>query len=226
MIVIFNGPPGCGKDEAANFFSRSGFKHLTFKEELFKETVKLFNVGMDWFMKDYNDRSIKERREDRLRGMSRREAMIHTSEDIIKPKYGKSYFGDQLCKRIESNVDYVISDGGFIEEIVPIIGNPMNNNVVIVQLTRENCSYSTDSRKYFNGTLIKEYISGFYTPIEKEYVQHEKLRLPTFRIHNNGTLEEFHKILGDLMYIDILTDARKNLEKTTGYADTEYRQSA
>lgn len=226
MIVIFNGPPGSGKDEAAKLFSNRGFRHLSFKEELFKETVKLFDVDMDWFMSGYNDRSVKERKEDRLKGMSRREAMIYTSEDVIKPKYGKSYFGEQVCKRIEEHVNYAVSDGGFVEEIVPLIRNTINNNIVIVQLTRKNCSYSADSRRYFNGTLIKEYISGDYTPIEEEYVQPEKLPLPAFRIHNNGTLEEFHKILDDLMYIDILTDVRKNFEKTTGYANTEYRQSA
>lgn len=34
MIVLFNGPPGAGKDAAADFFKEKGFKHLSFKYQL------------------------------------------------------------------------------------------------------------------------------------------------------------------------------------------------
>ena len=39
MIVIFNGPPASGKDEAASLYKEKyGFGNLSFKYQLFKET--------------------------------------------------------------------------------------------------------------------------------------------------------------------------------------------
>ncbi len=65
MIIIFNGPPGSGKDEAASYFKRRGFKHLSFKQVLFKETIAFFDVDEEWFMNGYNDRTVKEQPDQR-----------------------------------------------------------------------------------------------------------------------------------------------------------------
>lgn len=196
MIVIFNGPPGSGKDEAASFYKNSfAFSSLSFKHVLFKETIKHFGVTHQWFMDGYNDRDIKERKEEVLGNRSRREAMIYMSEEVIKPNYGKDFFGRQVANEIEDGVHYAISDGGFVEELVPLIERVGRKNIVIVQLTREGCSYSTDSRRYFNGTLEREYVLGKRTEIENEYVLQNELNLLTYRIHNNGTIKEFRDTL-------------------------------
>ena len=64
MIVIFNGPPASGKDEAASLFKQEfGFGNLSFKYQLFKETIEHFKVDKEWFMEGYNDRSQKEKKE-------------------------------------------------------------------------------------------------------------------------------------------------------------------
>ena len=60
MIVIFNGPPASGKDEAASLYKENfGFGNLSFKYQLFKETVKYFDVDERWFMEGYNNREMK-----------------------------------------------------------------------------------------------------------------------------------------------------------------------
>ena len=104
MIVIFNGPPGAGKDEACLFFQTIGYKHLSFKEELFKETFKFFGVSKEWFMNDYNNRSVKEMPVEELKidgvAVSRRDAMIYVSEEYVKPKFGNDYFGKQLSNHV------------------------------------------------------------------------------------------------------------------------------
>jgi len=203
MIIIFNGPPGSGKDEAAAWFKRRGFAHLNFKHFLFKETIKEFDVDTIWFMDGFNNRTIKERPEDELRGMSRREAMIHVSEDIIKPKYGKSYFGDQVAEQVDIGEEYVISDGGFVEELQPIIEKIGEENILLVQLVREGCSYQNDSRRYFNGYLEEEHVCGFKSELLKEHFLDYEFAIPTYRIYNNGTLIGFHHALEKIYEIVI-----------------------
>jgi len=198
MILIFNGPPGSGKDEAAAFFARTfNFEHVSFKKQLFLETIKHYNVDEDWFMKGYNNRSLKERKEIELGGKSRREAMIHVSEDNIKPKYGKDYFGRKVAEQIDGNKNYAISDGGFVEELKPIIDKVGIGSIVIVQLTRAGCSFSGDSRRYFNGRFDegKEMIINFETEIEDDFILDMPADILTYRIHNNGTITDFYQSL-------------------------------
>jgi hypothetical protein len=199
MIVIFNGPPGSGKDEAASLFKEVfGFGNLSFKYQLFKETITHFEVDKAWFMEGYDDREVKEKKEFALKEMSRREAMIHVSEDIVKPKNGKDYFGRMVAEEIEDGKSYAIADGGFIEELEPIIEKLGEENIVLVQITREGHDFSTDSRRYFDGKLFKEYTIGHETPIEKSFVLDEKFDIKTYRIHNNGSLRNFHNTLMDI----------------------------
>jgi|TARA_B110000977_G_scaffold69694_1_gene94678 hypothetical protein len=199
MIVIFNGPPASGKDEAATVFKeRFGFGNLSFKYQLFKETINHFEVDERWFMDGYNNRAQKEKREFALNDMSRREAMIHVSENIIKPKKGLDYFGRSVADEIFEDNHYALADGGFVEELEPIVKKVGRENVIIVQLTREGCDYSTDSRKYFNGNLIKEYTVNMSTDIDKAYVLKEEMDVSTYRIHNNGSVTAFHSALENI----------------------------
>ena len=199
MIVIFNGPPASGKDEEASLYKEKfGFGNLSFKYQLFKETIKHFDVDKRWFMEGYNDRDQKEKKEFALQGMSRREAMIHVSEDIIKPKKGLDYFGRSVAEEIEEENNYALADGGFVEELEPIIEKVGAENIVIVQLTREGHDYSSDSRKYFNGNIISETTIGHQTEIDKAYVLKEEMNIRTYRIHNNGSLHNLQKALGSI----------------------------
>ena len=95
MIVLFNGPPKSGKDHAADYFKNKGWKHLSFKYQLYKETCLYFNIHYTWFMERYDNRALKEVPHIDLGHMSCREAMIHVSETVIKPRRGLDYFGKQ-----------------------------------------------------------------------------------------------------------------------------------
>ena len=65
----------------------------------------------------------------------------------------------------------------------------------LVQLFRDGCSFANDSRRYVNGTnIIDELILGHAAPLITEHF----LPLPfeniqTYRLHNNGTIPEFHQ---------------------------------
>jgi hypothetical protein len=195
MIILFNGPPASGKDCAADYFKDKGYKHLSFKYQLFKETFKYFDVSESWFMDDYDNRDVKERPSAHLGGFSRREAMIHVSENIIKPKRGLDYFGKKVAEEIDFDRDYVISDGGFSHELFPIINKIGAKNFVLVQLVRDKCDYSTDSRRYFNGNIVGEYVNSHKTDIDNKYMQDYKFDVRTHRVHNNGTVEDLNNVL-------------------------------
>lgn len=197
MIILFNGPPGTGKDLAADFYKKLGFKHLSFKYQLYKETINYFGVDEHWFMDGYNNREIKEIPSTLLGNMSRREAMIYVSEKVIKPKQGLDYFGKLVANEIDLEKDYVISDGGFIDELVPVLERVGSKNFILVQLTREGHDYSTDSRRYFQGTrLMHEYVlGGILTPIDNQYVLDKLFDVKMYRIHNNSTIEDFENTL-------------------------------
>jgi nicotinamide mononucleotide adenylyltransferase len=224
MIVIFNGPPGSGKDEAAAFYKENfGFGNLSFKYQLFKETINHFEVDEQWFMEGYDDRTTKEKQEVALNDMSRREAMIYVSEDILKPKKGLDYFGRTVAEEIEDGNHYAIADGGFVEELQPLVERVGAENIVIVQLTREGHDYSTDSRRYFNGRLRKTFTINESTEIESQYVLPEELNILTYRIHNNGIIRNFHDVLNNIF--EELSE-QYVIEETRGNTDSQCDKSS
>jgi len=198
LIVLFNGPPACGKDHAADYFKAQGYKHLSFKYQLFKETIKYFNVGEKWFMERYNDRSLKEVPTYWLGNMSCREAMIYVSEEKIKPRKGLDYFGKLVADEIDVSKDYAISDGGFIDELLPVVEKVGKENFRLVQLTREGHDFSSDSRRYFDGNITKEYVLNKPTNVEKKYVLPHKFDVISYRVHNNSSLSDFNGALKEI----------------------------
>ena len=222
-VVIFNGPPGCGKDAACLLYKNMGYTHLSFKEELFKETFKFFGVSKAWFMKGYENRDIKEKPMPQLKvsgkSFSRRDAMIYVSEKFIKPKYGKDYFGKQLANQMTSEGLFCVSDGGFQEELSPIINKFGAESITIIQLTREGCDFSSDSRRYFNGNLVQEFMLGKETPIVKCHFLPDQFPIRTYRVHNNDSIESFHRTLRAIHEKE--SNDRKINQKAEGVTDKD-----
>jgi hypothetical protein len=205
MIIVFNGPPQSGKDQSCTLVcERMNFSHISFKKTLIEETVKYYGVDMYWFMNTYNDTLpngslVKDLPKMELGGLSRRNALIHVSEYIYKPLYGKDYFGVKLAETVEHDKDYCCSDGGFTEEIIPLINKVGKENVFVVQLTRDGTDFSKDSRRYLNANLIHEIAINHETRIEEKYILQEKLNLDMFRIHNNGSIDELYEAIGKVV---------------------------
>ena len=192
--IIFNGPPGSGKDEACLFLKTIyGYKHLQFKDELFVETARFFNVSMEWFLSGYHDRSVKERPEEHLDGKSRRDALIHVSEDIIKPTYGADFFGKKTAEKLDSVSSYCFSDGGFVDEVLPLINTVGQNNICIVQLHRNGCTFSSDSRNYIFGNLVDRL--GLSKCIDPNSLCQTEPQIPIrmYEIYNDTSISDFHQ---------------------------------
>lgn len=192
--ILFNGPPGSGKDEACEFLKMNyGFKHLQIKEALFIETANHFGVSLEWFMSDYNDRKEKETPRNELRGLSKREALIYTSEEVIKPLHGNDYFGRKTAEKMDSVSSYCISDLGFFEEVIPVINTVGQDNVCIVQLYREGCSFSSDSRGYIYGKLEDRFGLRWYENPDFLLQTEPQVPVRMYEVYNNTSVSDFHQ---------------------------------
>ena len=181
--TIFNAPPNAGKDHAAKFckeYLDYGYAASThqFKEKLFELVMAIYCVEEETFFSFYDDRILKETPMVLFGGLSPRQAMIKVSEEVIKPVYGKEYFGKAVAETVRNeNCDFVFfSDGGFLDEIFPLL--KVCDTVDIVRLTRPGCSFDGDSRTYIN---IEDVV--------------EIDQICMYDIDNDGTAEDFDKKL-------------------------------
>lgn len=149
-VIILNGPAGCGKDTLAKELVELGFANriASFKIPLFNIVkASLGAKSYAEFLEGYNDRTRKEKPEDFLNGLSRREFMIAVSEQFIKPVLGNSYFGEYLARALsDNNKVAVVSDGGFRSEVEPIAA--AGHDTHIVRLHRAGYNFVGDSRSY------------------------------------------------------------------------------
>lgn len=178
-VVIFNAPPSCGKDEVSKYLKKKyGVHHKEFKDKLFKLTKLIYDVTDEQWDAMYTT-ELKEQPSDLLGGKSPREALIFVSETVIKPNFGKRYFGESAARNIEDGTT-VFSDGGFLEELIPIIESA--DDVFVIRIHRPGHTYAGDSRRY----LTDEELTGSESEV-----------YDFTNIHNDGTLEEFFKAVED-----------------------------
>jgi hypothetical protein len=157
MCVILNGPPGVGKDTLADMLVKLGFAKHMFKRQLYLDTAKQFGVDLVEFVDAANDRECKNVPNSQLklnytkRPLSPREALIYTSEDVMKPRYGVAHYGNAALEHcLNTNDNYVVfSDGGFGAEVISLSG--AFHKVVVIQLVRPGYDFTGDSRDYLMG---------------------------------------------------------------------------
>lgn len=148
--VIFNGPPGSGKDFAVEYLNISpNTAHVTMKQKLLEIASIIHNID---FFAIWEDGRKKDEPMKELDGVTPRQEVIRISEEVIKPHYGQEYFGKCAAQSIQDLSDagvanvFLFSDGGFIDEILPI--TEVVDEVILIHLSREGCDFSDDSRDY------------------------------------------------------------------------------
>lgn len=201
VVVICNGPPGSGKDAICEYLIKEGFGHIEFKKQLFLDAINHYGVDPDWFFSGYT-REKKDLPESLLGGISRRESLIHVSENISKKIFGNDYYGKLAANTMNLNVNYCISDGGFVEELSHIINKFSKEDIIMLRLYREGSTYEGDSRKYINcDNQLDTYICGYETDVSELINQSFDISvdLNCVTIHNNGTLYDLYNVIGKIV---------------------------
>jgi hypothetical protein len=171
-VVILNGAPSSGKDTVAQWLDEVKYNGYSVYKQEFKE--KLYDIlGAIYSLPlhevySLSDRESKELPQECFGGLSLRQAMIKVSENIIKPNYGEDYFGIMAAKALIEGELNVFSDGGFQSELAPIIDKVGEDNVLIIRIHRDGCTFENDSRDFLPDGLVDL----------------------TVDIDNNGTLDE------------------------------------
>jgi len=170
-VIILNAPPSSGKDIAADWIvAKYGAQHLRFKDQLYRVAAQVADIDLDWMITLATSRELKEVNSIYLRlnalDVSPRQWLIHCSENIVKPLLGKDFFGKSLANSIELDL-VVVSDGGFAEELVPVL--TAGHDVYVLRIVRDGYTFEGDSRNYFETS-----------PLYK-----------TILIENNGTLDQY-----------------------------------
>jgi hypothetical protein len=149
LVIILNGPPGCGKDTiAAELALRHPFvEQHEMKWSVYRAVAKELFVEPEEFEWRARDRKLKEVPH-YWYNKSPRALMIATSEDLIKPMFGNEHFGRQAAERVTASSAEVcvFSDGGFKEELWPLLD--AGHKVIVLRLYREGFDFAGDSRKY------------------------------------------------------------------------------
>ena len=174
-VVILNGPPSSGKDVIAALIANKGlFREASFqmqvKETLFEQALALSQINQEEWFGRYNDRDLKEQPWDRLCGLSVREFMIKISEEYVKPIFGKDFYGQKAGEKalglITEGFNVAFSDGGFQEEFDQMKSIVGAENILLVRLHREGCTFAGDSRSHLSNPAFE------------------------MDLHNNGTLQD------------------------------------
>lgn len=179
-VIIFNGPPGVGKDTLGYMLYTFMQEHKlvafmqSFKKPLIDIALAVSGVDRATWVEWYTQ---KEKPRKELGGLSCRQFLIKISEETIKPSFGQNYFGVRAANDLCEGVN-IFTDGGFVPEVEPLIKKVGIQNVIIIQLSRDGHTFAGDSRSYIN-------IKG----------------CPTFKIINNDLDKSFPELLQKLGFI-------------------------
>lgn len=190
QIIILNAPPRSGKDELAKYLAQkhAHCHHMAFANELKKLAHRLYNTP-DQAPDAYE--AFKDQPMTEFMGLTPRQAYTRLAEDYIKPNHGKDFFGLQLIptiKAIKYNEDnvFVISDGGFIEELEPLLMNFDPHLFTIVQIHRQGRNFDSDTRHYFSAERFS------------------KLGVKFLKLNNNDKDVETHVKEGEARLLELI----------------------
>lgn len=181
-VIVLNAPMKSGKDYLADLLvgimdqNSIPAAHREVKEMLFSVAIKAAGITPQLWAAIY-DRHYKEEPSPYLmidgKHVSPREWMIHCSEDLIKPIFGKHAFGDAAVNALRK--DYpegegviIYSDGGFIEEVERLseYACSTGGDFMLVRVHREGYGWGIDSRSYLN--LALNSVRGYEMDIDNK----------------------------------------------------------
>jgi dephospho-CoA kinase len=172
-IVLFNGPPGCGKDTVAEGLRAVVDCRLVKFAGPIKENCRnIYGLSVKQWAAIDGSQEEKEKPREEFFGETCRQVQINFSELFLKPTHGEDIFGKLAINEIKkSRADTIlISDSGFRREAEVLVEEFGNQNVLLVRLHREGKSFDGDSRNY---------------------IDLDDLEVTTYDLFNDSTIEDF-----------------------------------
>lgn len=174
QVVLFNGPPGSGKDLstiiADNFLTKKygeGQHHpFIVKKMKFAETLKAAShalLGIPYSTEHYeriHGNGWKDEAQVEFFGKTPRSEYIALSEEFAKLRHGNSVFGRVAARTVtfdKSHNTFVFSDSGFADEVVPLVSAVGVNKIFVIELERPGCTFDGDSRGYIGAELSERF---------------------------------------------------------------------
>lgn len=159
-FVLLNGPPGCGKDTvASHLIPYIEFKHLKFASPIKRMVAGLFQCSMSELeaCKDKRNRMLRHDNFPTTEDDTPRRLLIALSEELLKPRYGNSFFGNVLWSeaRISTQELFVVSDCGFQAEVERLIASAGERNCLLIRIHREGHTFDGDSRSHMPDGLCQ-----------------------------------------------------------------------
>lgn len=191
ILINLNAPAGAGKDalcaEIEQYVNTPGYEviHMEFKELLFDIAIRASGVSRKLWFALY-EREYKEKPCPYLQingvNVSPRDWMIHCSENIMKPTFGNDVFGKAFAaklKRLKKETPkgikriVVVSDGGFIEESIPVVEVVGPDNYFLCRIHRlkpdgTEYNFDGDSRRYIRADEFPADLRPYETDILNE----------------------------------------------------------
>lgn len=169
-FLLLNGPPGSGKDTvASHLIPYLKFTHLKFAAPIKRMVAALLQCDQRTLesIKDEPNRMLRYEDSAIRRDDTPRRVLIALSEELLKPRYGNSYFGNALWTEAtrSSSKLFVVSDCGFESEVGRLINSAGPSNCLLIRLHREGHNFTNDSRSYISPREVKTYdIHNTLTP--------------------------------------------------------------
>lgn len=163
LILLFNGPPGSGKDTAASicelFFRRNSIKVRGFKFAHVLKAGVHTSLGLTVPVDAYEG-AKKDKVSDDFFGYTPRQAYIKHSEEYMKKVYGEDVFAEILAKTLEHHAKQglqvaLISDCGFDVEVNKISIRFKYNQCRLFRINRLGCTFKNDSRSYLYPQMMQ-----------------------------------------------------------------------
>lgn len=199
-VILFNGPPGSGKDLAAiiarNFLmGKTPEGSITpcrptimkFADPLKAAAHALLGLpySCDFYEKEFGQ-AWKNEEQVEFYGKTPRSEYIALSEEYTKPRHGDAFFGRVAARRLalekQANV-FLFADSGFAAECVPLVSLVGTGSVSLIELSRPGSSFEGDSRSYVGAELATQFQG----------------KIKQMRIANNGDKDELRLLVHGAM---------------------------
>ena len=146
-VIMFNGPPGVGKDTLALYAQslESRSRHVKYITNIKNAVACLFNYPIE-LMETHKDdgRHVKF-------GRTIRQNIIEVSQ-AIRQAYGQDIYGQMLADRLLTmpmQTPYaVVSDLGTHAELVPVVSALGASRVSVIRLHQAGRTFDGDCREY------------------------------------------------------------------------------